>query len=70
MIQTLVTGAGGFIGRHLLKCLIEQGVHVRGLVRPGGHRPDQGPGLDIVEGDLQNPEDLKHAAEVFMASPA
>ena len=63
--SVLVTGAGGFIGSHLVECLVEQGARVRAFVRYTS-RSDLGcldacaPGvLDEVEpffGDLENPE--------------
>src|SRR6185295_18375732 len=30
-VKVLVTGAGGFIGHHLVKYLVERGYHVRGV---------------------------------------
>ena len=63
--RVLVTGAGGFIGSHLVECLVEDGASVRAFVRYTS-RGDLGcldacaPGiLDEVEpffGDLENPE--------------
>lgn len=58
----LVTGAGGFIGGRLADRLVEQGVHVRGLMR----RVEQAPalaarGIQPVLGDLTRPTDLATA---------
>jgi nucleoside-diphosphate-sugar epimerase len=50
----LVTGASGFIGRHLVRALIAQGIPVRALVRresPRGLWPEEA-GVEIVVGDL------------------
>jgi NAD dependent epimerase/dehydratase len=60
----LVTGAGGFIGSHLVKCLVELGARVRAVVRYNS-RNDWGlldvlpastkSGLDIRAGDIVDP---------------
>ncbi len=52
-MKTLVTGATGFIGRHLVKALIEKGDEVRCLVRRTSNVNglDQ-PGVEFVYGDL------------------
>ena len=66
----LVTGAGGFIGSHLVERLVRDGHRVRALVRYNG-RDDRGhldrldPGVaDAVEvhrGDLKDPEAVRRA---------
>lgn len=52
-MTTLVTGASGFLGRHLVAALLERGDEVRALVREG---TDAGPleaqGVRVVRGDL------------------
>ncbi len=63
--RVLVTGAGGFIGSHLVECLVEEGARVRAFVRYTS-RTDLGcldacppEVLEEVEpffGDLENPE--------------
>lgn len=70
MPQTvLVTGAGGFLGRHLVELLLLRGYRVRALVRP---RPTPtGPALppltswpvDFWEGDLTQPASVAGCAE-------
>jgi dihydroflavonol-4-reductase len=60
----LVTGAGGFIGRHLLARCRAEGRAVRALVR----RPDRSqtaelPGVEWVTGDLTEPTTLAGIAE-------
>jgi dTDP-glucose 4,6-dehydratase len=69
--QTLVTGAGGFIGAHLVEHLLARGARVRAFVRytSAGTAgwldrvfPDGTKGLEIVFGDLRDPEAVAEAA--------
>ncbi|WP_281826322.1 NAD-dependent epimerase/dehydratase family protein [Jannaschia rubra] len=58
----LVTGAAGFVGRHLLEHLHARGIPVRAMVR----RPEQAADLqalttDVVVADLERPETLREA---------
>ncbi len=55
--KVLVTGAGGFIGSHLVERLIDEGAQVRALVHynSGGNRGN----LELL------PADAKAAIEVF-----
>lgn len=61
----LVTGAGGFIGSHLVELLVERGANVRGFIRytsRGGRGwldrldPAVRGEVDVYAGDLVNPE--------------
>ena len=61
----LVTGAGGFIGSHLVELLVLRGASVRGFVRynsRGDHgwldrlQPEVRREVDVFAGDLTNPE--------------
>lgn len=54
----LVTGATGFVGRHLVPALLEDGWRVRALTR----RPEQydGPG-EVIGGDVSDPAGLVEA---------
>jgi nucleoside-diphosphate-sugar epimerase len=56
---TLVTGAAGFMGRHLVEHLVERGVRVRATARP---RKDtsffDNLGVEFVPADLTEPEGL------------
>jgi dihydroflavonol-4-reductase len=55
--RALVTGAGGFIGSHVVRELQARGVEVRALLRPGEPR-DNLEGLaelELLEGDLLDP---------------
>jgi len=56
--RAVVTGAGGFVGRHLVERLGGAGWHVVALVRPGGAAPRGGPTVEIVERDLARPDPL------------
>ena len=68
----LVTGAGGFIGSHLVEQLVLEGAHVRAFVRynsradPGLLKmlpPDLFGRLDIVMGDLRDLSAVQQAAK-------
>ncbi|MFH1724458.1 MAG: hopanoid-associated sugar epimerase [Elusimicrobiota bacterium] len=53
MDTAFLTGATGFIGANLVRTLLEKGLKVRALARPGGNRKNiEGLPVDIVEGDL------------------
>ena len=61
-MTTLVTGATGFVGAAVLRCLAEAGHNVRALVRPTSDRLNlSGVDCQIVTGDLTEPESLKRA---------
>ena len=54
----LVTGASGFIGRHLVQSLLREGHSVRVLLRNPG-RTEGLAGTEIFKGDVTVPESLK-----------
>lgn len=62
-MTTLVTGATGFLGRHLVALLAAQGGHVHALLREG---TDPGPlpelGVEVVRGALLDEASLQGAA--------
>ncbi|WP_338896083.1 aminotransferase class I/II-fold pyridoxal phosphate-dependent enzyme [Streptomyces sp. TG1A-60] len=60
--DVLVAGASGFIGGHLTRRLAERGHRVRVLVRQGSDRSAfDGVDVEIVTGDLDDPESLRRA---------
>jgi UDP-glucose 4-epimerase len=58
----LVTGASGFIGRHLVAALLADGHEVRALVRSDGAAKRVPPGAEAVRGDVADAESLRAAA--------
>jgi dTDP-glucose 4,6-dehydratase len=72
MGKVLVTGAGGFIGSHLVEELVKQGEEVRALVRYNS-RDDRGlleelpediqSQIEMIPGDLKDPDGVKKAVK-------
>ncbi|MGA2618633.1 MAG: GDP-mannose 4,6-dehydratase [Thermoguttaceae bacterium] len=69
---SLVTGAGGFIGSHLVEQLLRRGRRVRAFVRYTSGRgigwlrdvdPELRAGLEIVYGDIQDPRAVREAVD-------
>lgn len=58
----LVTGAAGFVGRHLVAALLDEGLQVRALVRNTPLKLEH-PKLECFSGDIQNAEQLMLACE-------
>lgn len=60
--SAFVTGAGGFIGRHLVQALLAEKVRVVALMLPGEPVPvEWGDAVQTVTGDVRNLRDLKDA---------
>jgi NAD(P)-dependent dehydrogenase (short-subunit alcohol dehydrogenase family) len=63
-MKVLITGAGGFIGSHLAKAMIQKGYDVRGLFLP---REDadffENLGGEVFRGDLTDPSTLEGIAD-------
>ncbi|NJL72153.1 MAG: NAD(P)-dependent oxidoreductase [Candidatus Competibacteraceae bacterium] len=56
-MRIAVTGATGFIGRHVLSALTQQGVDITAMLRPGTERRVWLKDIPTVEIDLHNPAD-------------
>jgi len=63
--EILILGATGFIGQELARQLLTAGHRIRVLVRNPGRLPEdlQGPGVDILRGDLTRTDDLRKAID-------
>lgn len=60
----LVTGAGGFLGRHLLNELLSRGYAVRALVRSGWDlTPWKNVPLKVYTGDITRLDDVERAVD-------
>ena len=63
-MTTLVTGATGFVGSAIVRCLLDDGYDVRVLVRPSSDlRNLKNIPVDVVHGDLKDPLSVKKAME-------
>lgn len=61
-MKSLVTGANGFVGSAVARCLLEAGHEVRCLVRAGSDQSNlKGLPVEISEGDLRDIASLKRA---------
>lgn len=63
-MKSLVTGATGFLGSAVMRCLISANHDVRVLARPGSNRKNlENFSVEIVEGDLLDHASLRRAVE-------
>ena len=61
-MKVLVTGASGFLGGYLVARLVAEGYSVRALVRRVSNtRHVTIPGVELVRGDVKEPEDCRRA---------
>src|SRR3990172_1150620 len=61
-MNILVTGATGFIGFHLVNRLVQEGYHLRALVRPVTDTSAlESQGVEIVRGDIRDPKAVDRA---------
>jgi NADH dehydrogenase len=76
-----LTGASGYVGRHILRRLIDRKARVRCLVLPDDPAPlPGGPSVDVVRGDLtrldsfvrsgDGVDTVVHAASLMLPNPA
>jgi len=70
--RALVTGAGGFIGSHLVEHLVAEGASVRAFIRYTSRNDDGNlrfvdpalrPDIETVAGDLRDPDAVRSAAD-------
>jgi nucleoside-diphosphate-sugar epimerase len=60
-MKVLVTGAGGFLGRYVVKRLLDHGHSVRAMIRPASPAPAWAGDVEIFRADLRVHEDLAAA---------
>ncbi len=61
-MKSLVTGANGFIGSHLVESLLADGIATRAFIQTGTAIPSiTNPGIEIVRGDVMDIQSLKNA---------
>jgi 2-alkyl-3-oxoalkanoate reductase len=62
-MKALVTGANGFLGRHVVAALLARGIEVRTMVRPAASLEALGwpSSVEVFRADLRTSRDLQHA---------
>jgi UDP-glucose 4-epimerase len=61
-MRALVTGAAGFIGRHLIECLLRDGHSVRALFHESRCHESWCADVEFANGDVRDPQAMKSAA--------
>lgn len=62
-MKVLVTGSGGFLGRHVVDALLRRGHSVRAMVRPFSAAPNWSKDVEVFRADLRTSADLSAAFE-------
>jgi nucleoside-diphosphate-sugar epimerase len=64
-MRALVTGANGFLGRHVVAALLARGIEVRAMVRPATHVEALGwpSSVEVFRADLRTSRELARAFE-------
>jgi len=60
-MKVLVSGAGGFLGRSVVDCLLKRGHAVRAIVRPSSSKPPWPDTVEVFRADLRVQEDMVSA---------
>lgn len=72
-MKVLITTANGMFGGATLEALRARGVAVRALVRHPEKLPETGPGIEVFQGDLDDPASVAEAVsgvqKVFLVTP-
>ncbi len=62
-MRAAVTGATGFVGRHLVEALLAEGAEVVALLRPTADATGLPEGVRVVRGDVTDPEAVREAVQ-------
>jgi 2-alkyl-3-oxoalkanoate reductase len=64
-MRALITGANGFLGRHVVKAVLARGIEVRAMVRPAARLEELGwpSSVEIFRADLRTSRELRRAFE-------
>jgi nucleoside-diphosphate-sugar epimerase len=64
-MRALVTGANGFLGRHVISALLARGIEIRAMVRPAAYLEALSwpPSVQVFRADLRTSRELRRAFE-------